>query len=697
MVGNSENPTYVTSPNDVVPDMPEKSQDPVKLTSNVKRKFIVLAILLLFILVMAAIVLINFGSGYLTNFKPGLNNLITRDFNKKGKPALVKFQSAEEFEQYMSESSATDFYGMQGNLGASQRDVETALTPGTKLEQAIGESPDRYSGTNVQVTNIDEPDIVKNNGKVIFYSSFSFPFFPQPLSRGVIMPETDFMLPREPIAPTKSIDAFPPENLKVLSSIGRQGEMLLIDDKLIILAGNWIYGYDVSDTSEPKEIWQYELENNNELVGARLFDNKLYFVSKSFINQNRPCVMPVFKSDKLTVLCTDVYYPRNINIPTDSVYSVLKINPTSGNIEEKNSFVGSLDANVIYMSATAIFISYRYVDDPISYLVNFMVENSDLFSQGTIDSVKNLSALDISSQAKWIEYSVILQKEYSGKSADDRLRFENEIENRMQSFSNKHVRDLEKSAIVKLNPVTLAISATGEIPGVILNQYAMDEWQGNLRVATTTNIFSNPFGASGKSMNDVYVLDGDMDILGAVTDLGLDERIYSARFIEDKGYIVTFRQIDPFYVIDLSDARKPKKAGELKIPGYSSYLHPITNDKILGVGIEDQKVKISMFSVSDPSSPQELAKYNLDEYYSEVNNNPHAFLLDVKHKVFFIPGAEGGYIFTYDNDNLELVKAVSAPRVERAIYINDFLYLLSPEKITVLDESNWETVKEFGL
>ena len=94
-----------------------------------------------------------------------------------------------------------------------------------------------------------------------------------------------------------------------------------------------------------------------------------------------------------------------------------------------------------------------------------------------------------------------------------------------------------------------------------------------------------------------------MKIEGSVVDLGQGERIYSVRFIEDKGYVVTFKQVDPFYVLDLSDPMNPEKKGELKIPGYSSYLHPITKDKILGIGEENNKVKISLFDVSDPADP----------------------------------------------------------------------------------------------
>ena len=85
--------------------------------------------------------------------------------------------------------------------------------------------------------------------------------------------------------------------------------------------------------------------------------------------------------------------------------------------------------------------------------------------------------------------------------------------------------------------------------------------------------------------------------------MGKDERIYSARFIGDKGYLVTFKQVDPFYVLDLSNPKKPEIKGELKIPGYSSYLHPISDDLILGIGKEGSVVKVSLFDVSDPTNP----------------------------------------------------------------------------------------------
>jgi uncharacterized secreted protein with C-terminal beta-propeller domain len=134
--------------------------------------------------------------------------------------------------------------------------------------------------------------------------------------------------------------------------------------------------------------------------------------------------------------------------------------------------------------------------------------------------------------------------------------------------------------------------------------------------------------------------------------------------------------------------------GQLKIPGYSSYLHPITKDKILGIGKEGSNVKISLFDVSDPERPTEISKYNLDEYWSDILNTHHAFLLDEKHQIFFLPGGRGGYIFSYQNNKFELKRAVSDISAKRAIYINDYLYIIGDNKIVVLNELNWEKINE---
>ncbi len=232
----------------------------------------------------------------------------------------------------------------------------------------------------------------------------------------------------------------------------------------------------------------------------------------------------------------------------------------------------------------------------------------------------------------------------------------------------------------------------------MLNQFSLDEYEGNLRVATTIGEqWFGRFGRVSESENDIYVLDDDLDIRGSVQGLGLTERIYSARFIGDTGYIVTFRQIDPFYVIDLSDPDDPEMKGELKIPGFSSYLHPLKDKLILGVGRENGQVKLSLFDVSNPSNPREQDKYILDEYYSDVENTHRAFLQDRDNEVFFIPGSQSAYIFSYANNEIDLEHAVADIGAKRALYIDDTMFIVGDRAIVSLDIDDWDELDRLKL
>jgi hypothetical protein len=182
------------------------------------------------------------------------------------------------------------------------------------------------------------------------------------------------------------------------------------------------------------------------------------------------------------------------------------------------------------------------------------------------------------------------------------------------------------------SPARPTFVAGGSVPGYLINQYAMSDWDGKLRVATTTN--ADP-AQQGASHSGVYILAQDGGVLrsiGAVDGLGKGERIYSVRFVATVGYVVTFRQTDPLYTLDLSDPTRPTVVGELKIPGYSAYLHPAGGTKLIGVGqnATDQGrvtgTQVSLFDVADLTNPARLAQYTLDGAQSEAEFEPHAFL-----------------------------------------------------------------------
>ena len=558
--------------------------------------------------------------------------------------------------------------------------------------------PQRVSETNIQVAGIDEPDIVKTNGKEIYLSSEFYNILPM---RGDIMMEGIMAPDYYQRGETKIIKAFPPVDLAKLSAIKKSGNLLLSENILTVFSGNKVYGYDISNPASSTEKWLVELKDGTQFVEARLYNGKIYLVTSKNVSKYdpRPCpIEPLISNGVvISIPCENIYHPETI-VPANTTYNISVIDPKSGETTAGVSFVGSYDST-IYMSSGAVYVAYNYSGDYLEFSYNFLKENKDLLPNALFERVGKLLGYDISRQSKLIEFAVIMEEHSNSLSSDDRLKFENEMQNKMDSYMKQHKRELEKTDIVKINISDFKAEAVGVVPGRLLNQFSIDEYEGNLRVAVNIGA-GGSFGFGGSTAeaeNDVYVLDKDMKIIGKVEGLGVDERIYSARFVADKGYVVTFRQTDPFYVIDLSDPKNPAMKGELKIPGYSSYLHPIDKDRIVGVGKEGANVKISLFNVADPSNPTEASKYVLTDYWSDVLNTHHAFLMDTKHEIFFMPGSKGGYVFSYKNNELKLIKAVSDTNVRRALYLDDYLYVVGDNKITALSEIDWSTVKELSL
>jgi inhibitor of cysteine peptidase len=648
--------------------------------------------------------------------------------------SLKKFQSPEEFRQYLQEHSNSGGYGMSffGGRGLIQDSGVSRLQAPAPVMMAqessvvtanAGSAPSRVSETNVQVAGIDEADILKTNGRQIFLSTegwyrvfnggISVPPTERrfaPTSEMSVTPAMPAILPYPgPDYPnyqpgkTEILTAFPPADLARVGQIDMTGQLLLTDETLVVqgIRSNRgvMTGYDVSRPATPKQSWEIVFNDNNSVKSVRLKDNKIYLVMAAYLNNTECPIQPFIQTDgkQLQIACTDIYYPTRPASNVDTTYSAMIIDAKTGKVEKTTSIVGSNENSIFYMSPEALYLTYRAEPDMVEFLYGFVsAEGQGLFPATVISQLEKLRNYDISRQAKMVELQNIIESYKRSLSKDDQLRIENELQNKMETYMKQHSRELEQTMIVKFAASDLSTKATGQVPGFLLNQFSMDEYEGHLRVATTMGQGWTQFGRA-ESVSDVYILDGNLRYKGSVQDLGKTERIYSVRFLADKGYVVTFRETDPFYVLDLSNPSRPEKKGELKIPGYSSYLHPIGKDRVVGIGKENNNVKISLFDVSNPADPREASKYQLDEYWSELLSNHHAFLIDEKHKVFFMPGSKGGYVFSYDRDNLSLVKAISQSQVKRALFINDFLYVLGEQGITVLDEKNWQVVKEFSL
>jgi inhibitor of cysteine peptidase len=291
--------------------------------------------------------------------------------------------------------------------------------------------------------------------------------------------------------------------------------------------------------------------------------------------------------------------------------------------------------------------------------------------------------------------------------------------------------------------------ASGEFPGRVLNQFSIDEYQGVFRVATTTWEQAGSLrGAT--SQNNLYVLDANLDIVGKLENLAPRESIYSARFMGERCYLVTFQKVDPLFVIDLRDPYNPKVLGELKITGYSDYLHPYDENHIIGIGKEAveavegdfawyQGVKIALFDVSDVENPKEVAKYEIGDRGtdSEALRDHKAFLFDKSKGLLVLPILlaqidpskypypdpsaygdyvwQGAYVFDislegglqlegrvthYENDDALKQEGYyfgGPESVQRSLYIGDVLYTISQAKIKMNTLENLDYLNEVEL
>lgn len=187
------------------------------------------------------------------------------------------------------------------------------------------------------------------------------------------------------------------------------------------------------------------------------------------------------------------------------------------------------------------------------------------------------------------------------------------------------------------DPQRTTYRASGTVPGYVLNQYAFSEQGGDLRVATTEDPTWRADGAADRPQNSgVSVLrqdGGQLAQIGRLGGLGAGERIYAVRFVGDRGYLVTFRQVDPLFVVDLADPRAPRLRGTLEIPGYSAYLHPVGEHRLLGIGQDldasgraGGQAQASLFDVSDPAAPRRVSRLVFGAGTFAAEHDPHAFL-----------------------------------------------------------------------
>jgi len=268
-------------------------------------------------------------------------------------------------------------------------------------------------------------------------------------------------------------------------------------------------------------------------------------------------------------------------------------------------------------------------------------------------------------------------------SDDNREKLFNQIQKDLEEYDAKFIKSSTRTVIhkISINKENLDYFGKGEVPGYLLNQFSMDESDDRFRIATTST-YNGRF--TSFVHNNVYVLDENLKQVGGLENIAPDETIFSARFMGDKLYLVTFEQIDPFFVIDLSQDT-PKILGELKIPGFSNYLHPYDEDHIIGIGrdttdpdkgrVRTLGLKLALFDVSDFNNPRTVDTITIGTQStdSEILHDHKALLFDREKNILSMPVRDYERIIFEDDQTGEI-------RKKSQNWLGFYIYGIDPDK-----------------
>lgn len=595
----------------------------------------------------------------------------------EGTQEIKKISSESELREILTASSIFDggFYDdrafptggfvLEESLELERRSVqagepvptpEPGFASDTVTSQKGSDGMD-YSTTNVQVENVDEPDYLKNDAKYVY-----------------IVSQNTLSI----------IDAYPAESAKLVLKIALDIEsqwiqnMFLNDDRLVIFYNGQSQEeiipqfdfiprpsyspvthaliVDVSDKENPEILKDYTIDGH--FRDARMIGDYAYFVTNKNIDHQYPR-LPIIMESAEPLMVPDAFYFDNVE--RFSNFNTLTAIDIFGDTITSETFLMGY-SGTIYVSENNFYLTYQqnlpygfYEESSRDRFFDVVVPLLPQDLQNKIKAIKGDSSL--SSARQWTEISEVLQDSYNQMSQSQKENLFEKIRKALADYDAKIQQESLKTIIhkISIDGDKLEYQAKGSVPGRLLNQFSMDESNDRFRVATTTEYYSQYSGMMRS--NAVYVLDEDLKILGGLDEIAPDESIFSARFIGDRLYLVTFQQIDPFFVIDLS-SDTPKILGELKIPGFSNYLHPYDDDHVIGVGrdtkeigndrVQQLGVKVALFDVSDVSNPKVIDDYIIGDSstHSEALNNHKAFFFDKRKNLLSIP-------ISSDTDSLE--------------------------------------------
>ena len=571
---------------------------------------------------------------------------------------MPKIETFENFYEKLKDKAETKYY----------TNLEFAVQENTDATIATNEvvGKEDFSTTNVQVEGVDEADIVKTDGKYIYYVA----------SNKLTITDVDDS--------TKMLSA---SKIEFEDEEFYAEEMLLKDNKLVVIGTKSdtdeisentteikypkYTSYTVACTYNVDDKTNPELERTVEVEGyylsSRMIGDDVYLVS------NKNIYIHLLKDNACDELEEDYFKPKYIDT--------------------------KLGKEVRYIDYDCIYYIPEFEDTSYLNIAAFNIKNEEPVNIETY-----LGAGDEIYASNTNLY--VTKGKYNYEENDGNYDVDTEI----YKF--------------KLKDATCTFEKLGTVPGTVLNQFSMDEKDGYFRIATTNSSSWN----SEDNTNNLYILNENMEIVGKLEGLAEGEKIYSVRFMGDRAYMVTFVQTDPLFVIDLSNPTTPTVLGELKIPGYSKYLHPYDDTHLIGIG-EDTKVvnygygdqvitngmKMALFDVTDPNNPVEMYNVKIGEKgtYSEVLNNHKALLFSKEKNLIAFPISitEDDYNVTFQgvivygvsldkgfelkgkisNAQSDMDKYYSRNTVQRIIYIGDTLYTLSRDLIKATDMNTMET------
>lgn len=675
---------------------------------------------------------------------------------------IKKFSSADEIREYIRNNTAraaghegygygetwaaTDAVRSVAPSGIPQAAAEDGVAKGAAVPAAaplLNTGSTDHSTTNVQVAGVDEPDFVKNDGRYIYVISGQTLAIVDayPAASAAIISKTEIEdSPRDLFVRGNRLVLFETgmdetgtaDSGSSGSTVSGSISGVAVPEARVaampyIPVRSWqpvthAVFYDISDRAHPKAIRDFTIDG--DYIDARLIGSNLYLITREQINSYAmdDLAVPAVRDKEKTIVSPDVYYFDNPEYQYAFTTVTSFDTDSAGERDAKTYLVGS--GNILYVSENAIYLTYQkwnnvyYPPRPVPVPVVY-----DAVERGAVSGSPAAGTVALSSGVA----SPVLYEDFNRMSEPEKQAYIQKLKNAEQESVAKKEIDQTTTAIHKIAIQNGAISyiGRGDVSGALHDQFAMDEYNDNLRVATTSNVYTNQ---GSYEYNNVFVLDSGMKTIGSLTHIAEQEQIYSTRFIGDRLYMVTYKRVDPFFVIDLSDPSAPKILGKLKIPGFSDYLHPYDATHIIGLGketatndwggVSTKGLKLALFDVSDVNSPKQIDRIEIGDAGSDsaALTDHRAFLFDREKNLLVIPARVvknpaaaadkpsmtgtvtwyGAYVFGVtpstgftlrgtvehgaDNSTYSWYGS-SQNEVKRSLYIGDMLYTLSSGKI----------------